>query len=275
MEIKYIEQPAKPRNNLPDISMMIRPHNGKEVRIANFSGTYYGAIEDMNKHYWHSEDFSDITFAPVTTVESLSYATFGMTENRCLPLFCCDDLNAGIFVRTPEGVYINPGKAIKQVEKKHYLDHFNLKLDMKYLINQREKATKVNGIYLGENDFAFAPWKSFNNEREQSPKEFAEGGLARAIEHTSEKIAEKLYKVASSYRSTTYVMWFEIPKKPVIGQVHLGSKDGSDYFFQINGNSYMDKSHYSENPNKDFYITIENGGRVYGKLATNKGKPVN
>ncbi len=274
MDIKYLEQTAKPRNNLPDISLTMRPHNGKEVMIANFRGTYYGAIEDMNKHYWHSEDLSDITFAPVTTVESLSYETFGR-ENLGWPLFCCDDLNAGIFVRTPEGVYINPGKTVKQVERKNSWDSLHLKLDMNALRNLKDKATKINGIYLGENDFAFAPWRSFNNEREQSPKEFAEGGLARAIEHTSEKIAEKLYKVASSYKSTTYVMWFEIPKKPVIGQVHLGSKDGSDYFFQINGNSSHDNIHYRENPTKDFYVTIRDGGRVYGKLATNKGMPVN
>jgi len=273
MNKKYRLKEATLQNNLPDIPLMLRPHKGKNVRIAEFYGSYFRTISEMEKHYRHSRYFSDITFTSMTTPESLEHTVFDW--DLAQHLFSTERVNLGIYVRTGEGVYINPGKTITKFETETGGEP-KLQLDMEGLTNLRDKAEKINGIYLGEDDFAFAPWESFKSSQSWNDcleaKEFAEGGLARAIEHTSEKIAPTLFKIVSSCQYKKILMeYWNAPKKPVIADLVIGYEHGWNYNFDIPGTSYHDNTHLEENPDYACYYTPR-VGRIWGKLATNKGK---
>jgi hypothetical protein len=273
---KYQSRNAKPRNNLPDISMMLRPLHGKDVRIARFYGQYYRALENMGKHYWHSNYFSDITFAPVTSTEALRHVMFD--ESLANYIFSSPRLNLGLYVRTSEGIYFNPGNAVKTLPVEFGVPEINL--DLEELTNLKNKSVKVNDIYLGENDFSFAPWETFrtskNNFDEIPALEFAKGGFARALEHSYQEIAPTFFKIVDSciYKQVSMEYWV-VPKIPIVGEVRIGYEHGRNWYFEITGNSYNDNNHLRKNPDKSFYWTIENAGQLIGKLATNRGKPIN
>jgi hypothetical protein len=274
MNRKFREKPAKARNILPERSLYLRKDKGKNVRISLFSGPFLYAFKAMQEHYWHSNFFSDITFEPVNSEEALNYLT--VDEYLARDTFRWKGLSAGFYIRTPEGIYINPGKAITLIPDDYRPPKPKLNQDI--LKNQKDESTKVNGIYLGENGFAFAPWESFRVskfQRDEIPaREFAEGGLARAIEHTTESIAPILYKAALDCKKKVVMLnWLDIPEKPVIGNLNIRAPAGmAEWEFGITGNSYNDHNLLRENPNEDFYYTDDNGGVVIGRVKTNKGK---
>jgi len=94
-------------------------------------------------------------------------------------------------------------------------------------------AEKVNGIYLLDNRIGFAPYDSFETGV-QDADTFAQGGLARALEYTTEKTAPKLLEIASrnkgslSYKGVC-VDGFDETKEKTLGIVHLCHVSGFGY----------------------------------------------
>jgi len=83
---------------------------------------------------------------------------------------------------------------------------------------------KFKGIYFINSKTVFAPYKSFKRGV-QDREEFAHGGLARALEHTPERVAEGLGKILSFYRdleiNEVNVSGFDAVEEPVLKVVGL------------------------------------------------------
>lgn len=181
------------------------PHKGRELIVGYpaFVGYPFGPTPDrltnlseMQKIFSHSKEFPRISFKEPTTSESLSvYKFFGNIEG-CLYL--------GRVVHTSEGVFVNPPKDARR----------NLITKEKILKSLLGRAKKVNEVYLGENDFGFAPYETFKYG-EQDCDTFVQSGLARVLEHTEKKVAERLTEIFS----------------PIFdkGRVSIINKDYQDY----------------------------------------------
>lgn len=100
----------------------------------------------------------------------------------------------GRITAEPEGIYVNPPKDKKEnfVITIDGVDYFSSDRWMKL-----KKAKKINGIYLGEDDFGFAPRTTFEYGIQEAGK-FVESGLARVLEHTPANKAEKLEAITKS-----------------------------------------------------------------------------
>ncbi|MBI2107134.1 hypothetical protein HYT57_04055 [Candidatus Woesearchaeota archaeon] len=166
------------------------PHNGGELIVgypAFGPNTYGSNLSEMQKIFSHSKEFNRISFEEPTTAESISvYKFFGYNER---------DLYLGRVVHTSEGVFVNPPKNARR-------NPITDKKTLKYLLNRTKK---VNGIYLGENDFGFAPYETFEYG-EQDCDTFVKGGLARVLEHTEKKVAEKLREISPPNIHKAYVI---------------------------------------------------------------------
>lgn len=190
------------------------------------SSSYLKNIKKMSKNYSHSQTGKKMAFIPATTSESImamnpdsekypELANYSF-ENFTKPeIFDPKWLHAGYIVRDQDGVYVNT----KELNEK------NLK-------NLIDKSEKINGIYIlpngrveGVKDFAFAPYETFKTGLQNSGK-FAEGGLARALEHTSEKVARNLKEISSSkfYKNGVNVWDFEGYKIPISKVVTFSSR---------------------------------------------------
>ena len=166
-------------------------------------------LKSMGEDYTHPQTGERISFIPASTQESISISADGFGENGEFDarrdIYNPKWNQLGPIVRVQEGVFTNTQE----------LNQDNL---MKLL----DGTEKVNGIYLINNGMAFAPYESF----EIGPQEgeaFAHGGLARALEHTSENAAENLRKIASCYKKGVNVFGFEAVESPVFRVVLLDS----------------------------------------------------
>lgn len=180
-ETKYKVRKAEQREQLPEIDLWpVIEHNGKKIDVAVFGPNHYnGNLNAMKKSYFHSAQLHNITFRPATTSKSISAATYDF-ENLAKPqMFDTSWLQAGCIVKTQDGVFTNTNETNES--------------NLKQLLNG---AKKTNGIYLINNQIAFIPYESFETGV-QDVDTFAEGGLARGLEHVSGKIAPKLRKIAS------------------------------------------------------------------------------
>ena len=140
-----------------------------------------------------------------------------MPEGHCLDP---GQIQLGKIVRTSEGVYTNPPKDAQG----------NFTNDEKTLKGLLNKCKKVNGIYLSDNDFGFAPYETF----EQGTKDcdaFVKGGLARLLEHTKDKEAKNLRKIVSPkpFNREVNVWGFEEIKPSFRRVVSLGSYKNFGY----------------------------------------------
>ena len=199
----------KAQIRLPTTDLIIVPHKGEPLIVSPAFGpnTYNSNVEAMNKEVYNSEQFPNITFREPLTQESISAVAFEF-ESRARPeIFDPRWLQAGRIVRTQEGVFTNTTE----------LDEAKLKAML-------DSAEKVNGIYLINDQIAFAPYESFETGVQEGEK-FAEGGLARALEHTEEKVAENLAKIAAKgfYPRGVDVWRFDSVKKPISKVACLGS----------------------------------------------------
>jgi len=179
--------------------------------------TYRGNLKTMSGDYSHPQTGERISFREPTISESISAAAYDF-ENWTKPrIFDSRWLQAGRIVRTSEGVFVNP---LKDIQGNPIIDEQTLKF---YL----NKYIKVNGIYLGENDFGFASYETFERGIQDSGK-FAEGGLARILEHTREKVAKNLKAISSSknYPKGVKVWGFDKVKEPVLRVAALDSPRG-------------------------------------------------
>ncbi|MBI2047309.1 hypothetical protein HYT26_04085 [Candidatus Pacearchaeota archaeon] len=177
-------------------------------------GTYKDNQAEMQKQYSHPETGETISFKPATTAETILINAYDF-ENRAKPeIFDPRWLQVGKIVRTPEGVFANPpvdrqGSPIT---------------DEKTLKSFLKTSKKVNGIYLLDNDLAFAPYETFSMGV-QDCDTFAQGGLARILEYTEKKEAENLRAIASPkfYTRGVNVWGFDSVKEPILLVACLGS----------------------------------------------------
>ena len=212
MENEYGIIKATP--SLPVIDLFRVPHEGKTLVVAHpafGSNTYRNNLGAMSKEYYHSKELPKISFRPATTSESISIVSYDFETSK-KEIFDPRWLQTSYVVRTQYGVFVNTQETDESV--------------LKSMLN---KCEKVNGIYLGKNDFGCAPYETF----EQGIKDcdtFARGGLARVLEHTGEKIPENLRIIASLkfYKRGVNVCGFDEVKKPILKVAGLISDRGFD-----------------------------------------------
>ncbi len=211
---------AKPKYGIikakfPQRDLLRVPHRKGVLTVAYpaFGPDYFkNNIEEMQKDYSHPQTGKRISFTEPTTSKSISAAAYDF-ENMAKPkIFNPHWLQTGYIVRASEFVVVNPPKDAQG----------NPIIDEQTLKSYLNKSIKVNGIYLGENDFGFAPCETFERGVQDSGK-FAEGGLARILEHTREKIAKNLKVISSlkNYPKGVDVLGFDQGKKPILTVVNL------------------------------------------------------
>ena len=200
----------KAKTNLLVTDLLVVPHRGKDLTLrypAFGRDTYDNNLGNMQTDFYHSDESPRISFRPATTSESVSAAAYNFKELAKPKILDPSWLQLGLIVRTSEGVFANPPK---NAEGNPITDEAELKA---YL----DSCRRVNGIYLGNNDFGFAPYETFKREVQES-RTFAEGGLARLLEHSDERTAPKLGEISSSenYPVGVNVFWFDPVEEPVL-----------------------------------------------------------
>ena len=212
MATEYGIKQAKP--SLPSRDLIVVPHKKGDLVLAYpafGANTYSNNIEEMQQVYAHSTEIPTVQFRPATTAEHLSIvcpdvkthpelAEFAFEKYAQPKIFNPRWLQAGRIVRAQDGVYINPTGVVKPGE-----------VDEAVLKQLRDHSDKVNGIWLGNNDFAFVPYESFK-QGVQDAREFAEGGLARGLEHTEGNVAPKLQEMALTYKDGVNVICYKSDK---------------------------------------------------------------
>ncbi|MBU2503817.1 MAG: hypothetical protein KJ879_02070 [Nanoarchaeota archaeon] len=149
------------------------------------------------------EDMKAEGYRPATIQESISIASdgFGLEGefDAKRDIFDPKWLQLGYLVKTSEGVFTNTALT-----------------DENFLKGLLNATKKVNGIYLIDSKTAFAPYETFKSG-EQDSETFCEGGLARALEHTEEEVAENFKEISSlkHYRRGVNVLGFDGVKEPV------------------------------------------------------------
>ena len=206
---EYGVRNPEPRNLLPEISLLMVPHKGRKLICGHpaFGPNFYsGNLESMGQSHYHSNELPEISFKPSTTSESVSASAYEFGTLAKPQILDRNWLQLGPIVRTSLGVFVN----IKEVDESV----------LKSLLN---KCEKVNGIWLynGEDitlrDFGFAEYETFK-QGVQDSGDFAEGGLARILEHTPKKSAPNLRKISSTkfYPRGVEVFGFDKVKVPIL-----------------------------------------------------------
>ena len=202
-----IEQ-SKPQ--FPIRKLLVVPH-GEQDLIVSFPSfgpnTYERNLEEMKKTYSHPLTGEQISFRPATTSESISAVAYDFKNIAKPKIFDPRWLQAGHIVRTQDGVFTNT-QLTDESQLKQMLDNFE----------------KVNGIYLGKQGSAFAPYETFERGF-QDADTFAQGGLARVLEHTTEKEAGNLRKISSPklYKEGVNVWGFDEVNEPILRVASLYS----------------------------------------------------
>lgn len=198
---------------------LVQSKDGNVV-FSVFGPNYFSSnVEEMNKTYSHPKTGERITFREPTIAESIDLASYDFEGFAKPKIFDSRWLQAGRHVRTQEGVYTNTHET-----------------DEKALTKLLNGAEKVNGIYLINDKIAFIPYDSFE-QGDLEVEEFAEQGLARGLEHTSEKKAEKLARMGSkkNYSNGIWVGGWDSVDEPVQRISELGSIDGGSRL-DVDGN---------------------------------------
>ena len=213
---EYGVRNPEPRNLLPEISLLMVPHKGRKLICGHPAfglNSYSGNLESMEKRYFHSTQFPDISFRPATTSEAVSASAYKFGEMAKKQIFNPSWLQVGYIVRTSEGIFTNTKEVDESV--------------LKSLLN---KCEKVNGIWLYQGnepeliDFAYTEYETFKPGIQDSG-DFAESGLARLLEHTHKKSAPNLREISSAenYLNGVDVFGFDSVKEPVLRVAYLSS----------------------------------------------------
>ena len=217
----------KAKHELPTVDLLRVPHKGKPLIVSTVFGpnTYNTNVQAMQGEFYNSDEFPSVTLREPLTQESISAAAYEFGSMAKPEIFDPRWLQAGRIVRTQDGVFTNTRETDGQA--------------LTALLNGAEK---VNGIYLINDQMAFAPYESFETGVQEG-EEFAQGGLARALEHTPETVAENLKTIASKgfYPSGVNVWGFDKVRKPTSRVVSLGSgwDHGGDWL-NVVGNYWVD-----------------------------------
>ena len=234
-EYGFIE--SKPKSELPIRKLLRVPHRegALVVGFPAFGPDYFSSnVTKMGKDYAHPVTGDRISFVEPTTSESISaldYALQHRTDRSELDIkrtvLDPNWLQSGRILRTSEGVFVNPPKD----------GQGNTIIDDKYLIGLLKGAKPIkignaNLYVVGDTDqlkdFAYAEYGTFQGDVQDNTT-FAQGGLARALEHTEEPKARKLERIASPelYKEGVRVRYFEPVSSPVLRvAVLLSSRDG-------------------------------------------------
>ena len=208
---------AKPQ--FPVRELLVVPHGEQDMTMsfpAFGTNTYRGNLEDMEETYSHPITGEQINFRPATTSEAISAVAYdfgtGSEADAKKSIFDPRWLQAGYIVRTQDGIFTNTD-ITDESQLKALLDN----------------AQKVNGIYLLDNGIGFAPYETFERGV-QDVDTFTQGGLARVLEHTTEKEAGNLRKIAypKLYKKGVNVWGFDDVKEPVLRIASLGSNRDLD-----------------------------------------------
>ena len=198
------------KSQFPVRKLLVVPHIESDLTVSFPSfgpNNYERNLKEMQKTYSHPLTGKQIRFRPATTSESISAVAYDFKNIAKPKIFDPRWLQAGYIVRTQDGVFTNT-QLTDESQLKQMLDSFE----------------KVNGIYLGKQGFAFAPYESFERGIQEADT-FVQGGLARALEHTPEKIAPKLKEIASPefYNLGVDVWGFGDVKEPILRIASLNS----------------------------------------------------
>lgn len=221
----------KAKTALPVTDLLVVPHRGRNltVRYPAFGrDSYDGNLETMRgTEFYHSDELPRLRFHPATTSESVSIADYNFAELAKLEIFDPSWLQLGRIVRTSEGVFANPPK---DPEGNPITDEAKLKARL-------DRCREVNGIYLGDNDFGFAPYETFGSGIQDSG-DFAEGGLAKVLEHTDERTAPNFRNISSSgnYPRGVNIWGLEPVKEPALRISALNSNWDLGHWLGVCGN---------------------------------------
>jgi hypothetical protein len=149
--------------------------------------TYFKNIEEMQRTYYHPQTLKKISFREPTTAESILVASYDFKPRIKEKILKRRWLQLGRMVRTPEGIFVNPpkdGGATITDEK----------ILKSYLNGVKPIKAGKGKIYIVPNsrnlkDFGFAPYETFKIDNQDNDV-FLRGGLARVLEHTTEKKAK-------------------------------------------------------------------------------------
>ncbi|MEK6893088.1 MAG: hypothetical protein AABX07_02700 [Nanoarchaeota archaeon] len=205
----------------PVRALLVVPHKrGKLVvaRDAFGSNSYLKNVQAMGQFYSYPNSWERISFEPLTTDESISVAVYEFPNRAKLNVFNPSWLQAGYVLRTADGVWANPldfqGKPIQNESI------------LKGSLEDCKRIEVKDGkhIYIGNNGFGFAEYGTFDLGI-QSGDDFANGGLARILENTSDSTAKNLRVIAdkSNYKLGVNVFGFDSVKEPIVRVVSLYS----------------------------------------------------
>lgn len=217
------EKPEQPK--FPILTLVRVPHQGGSLivtRKAFGQDTFRKNVAKMKENYCYPNTREVITCKESTTAESISAVDYNFETWAKPEIFDPSWLQAGWAIKTSEGVYVNPPKDANG----------DPIIDEKILKSLRDKSTKLEkGVYILENgkvkgarDFGYVSYESFTRGIQEAGT-FAEGGLARILEHTNGKKAEKLGKIASykDYVNGVNVWGFDDVREPLARVVSLDS----------------------------------------------------
>ena len=216
-----IIKPAKPE--FEPRELFVVPHNEQPLITSRFGrNTYRANQQEMQKDFSCLPQHLQISFRPATISESISAAAYDF-ENLAKPQILDSAwLQLGYIGRTPEGVFTNLPKD----------EQGNLITDedtLKSLLDHAEKVKVGKAhIYLADNGLAFAEYDTFETGVQES-QVFAEGGLARVLEHT-EKPAESLARISNQnlYKLGVNVWGFDSTEELAVRVAGLDSDWASD-----------------------------------------------
>lgn len=221
-ETEYGIRKATP--SFPARDLLVVPHKGKSLVVgfpAFGRDNYHSNLREMNERYSHSSEIPEITFRPASTSESISAAAYRFEEIAKPGIFDprASWLHTGLIFATAEGVFVNLPENLPRDEREREI------ITTETLKKGLNGASKVNGVYLADNDFGFAPRETFQTGV-QDIDTFAEGGLARVLEHTEGR-AENLGIIGSpgNYEGGVNVTNFYFDKRnPTLSVLGLGSR---------------------------------------------------
>jgi len=242
-ETKYSIRKATPLLPVGDLLEVSYENAVFDVSYPAFGpNTYIRNLTEMQKTYFHSLERPSISFREPTTSESILAAVCDFGNVVKPQILDPRWLQLGRIIKTPKGIYANPPKDEKG----------DVLIDEYVLNTFRDKAKKVNGIYLGDNGFGFAPYETFNQEVREFD-EFVEGGLARLLEHTEGR-AENLGKMFKFYSRGVNVFGFDKVDEPIVRVASLESYGGCD------GDMLTVGGHYSSDDGDDgFAFGVSSG----------------
>ena len=216
------EEPESPSRELLEIT------EGGRTLITTLKAfgpnTFNRNVAEMQRQYSPTSTFR---LGEITTAESVLAALYNFPNRAKLQIFDSNWLQLGRIVRGQDMVYLNPPK---DAQGNPITDESHLKT----LLNQAEK---VNGIWMlpngkieGVRDFVGVPYETFQQQKEQSAEDFAQSGLARGLECSRTKTAEKLAEIASkkNYPLVIHVRGFEPCKTPILKVAGLFSDKALD-----------------------------------------------